>query len=78
VHGKTVTKIIPVSAVAQTKEQIVECRRFRQLSRKLVEISEQLCDAKLTTSKATSHEATKKGGSRKPSTRKSRPKSKRS
>jgi hypothetical protein len=78
VHGKTVTKIIPVSAVAQTKEQIAECRRFRQLTRELVEISEQLCDAKLTVSEAALHEGTKKGASKKPSTRRSRPRSKRS
>ena len=77
VHGKTVTKIIPLSAVPQTKEQIAECRRFRQLTRELVEISEQLCDAKLTASEAL-QEGAKKGGSRKPSTRRSRPRSKRS
>ncbi len=78
VHGKTVTKIIPVSAVPQTKEQIAECRRFRQLTRELVEISEQLCDAKLTASEAALQEEAKKGASKKPSTRRSRPRSKRS
>ena len=78
VHGKTVTKIIPLPAVPQTKEQIAECRRFRELTRELVEISEQLCDAKLTASKAALQERAKKGGSKKPSTRRSRPRSKRS
>ncbi len=77
-HGKTVTKIIPVWAVEQTKEQVAECRRLRQLTRELVEISEQLCDAKLTASKAALQEGTKKGASKKPSTRRSRPRSKRS
>jgi len=78
VQGKTVTKIIPASAVAQTKEQIAECRRFRQLTRELVEISERLCDAKLTASEAALQEEAKKGASKKPSTRRSRPRSKRS
>ena len=78
VHGKTVTKIIPVSAVVQTKQQIAECRRFRQLTRELLEISEQLCDAKLTASKAAWQEEAKKGASKKPSMRRSRPRSKRS
>jgi hypothetical protein len=78
VHGKTVTKIIPVSAVEQTKEQIAECGRFRQLTRELVEISEQLCDAKVTASETALQEGAKKGGSKKPSTRRSRPRSKRS
>ena len=78
VQGKTVTKIIPASAVVQTKEQIAECRRFRKLTRELVEISEQLCDAKLTASEAALQEAAKKGASKKPSTRRSRTRSKRS
>jgi len=78
VHGKTVTKIIPLPAVAQTKAQIAECRRFRQLTRELVEVSEQLCDIQLTASKAVWQEGVKKGASKKTSTRKSRPRSKRS
>jgi Family of unknown function (DUF6788) len=78
VHGKTVTKIIPASAVPQTKEQIAECRRFRRLTRELVEVSEHLCDAKLTASEAALQEGAKKGGSKKPSTRRSQPRSKRS
>jgi hypothetical protein len=78
VGGKTVTRVIPAGAVAQTREQLAEHRRFRALVRELVETSEQLCDVKLEASKATSDEAAEKGGSKKPSTRKSRPRSRRS
>lgn len=78
VGGKTVTRVIPAGAVAQTREQIAEHRRFRALVRELVETSEQLCDVKLEASKATSDEAAEKGGSKKLSTRKSRPRSRRS
>lgn len=78
VGGKTVTRVIPAGAVAETREQIAEHRRFRALVRELVETSEQLCDAKLEAGEASSDEAAKKGASKKPSTRKSRPRSKRS
>ena len=72
VKGKTVTKVIPVGpAVQRTKEQIVEYRRFRELMRQLVEVSEQICDALLPTSQAASSEAAKKGASKRPSPRKS-------
>lgn len=78
VGGKTVTRVIPAGAVAQTREQIAEHRRFRALVRELVETSEQLCDVKLEAGEATSDEAAQKGASKKPSTRKSSPRSKRS
>ncbi|MCC6133156.1 MAG: hypothetical protein IT186_24765 [Acidobacteria bacterium] len=78
VGGKTVTRVIPARAVAQTREQIAEHRRFRGLVRELVESSEQLCDAKLETRQAAPEEADEKGGSGKHSTRKSSPRSKRS
>ena len=78
VGGKTLTRVIPAGAIAQTREQIAEHRRFRALVRELVETSEQLCDVKLQAGEATSDEAVKKGGSKKPSTRKSRPRSRRS
>jgi hypothetical protein len=78
VGGKTVTRVIPARAVAQTREQIAEHRRFRALVREMVETSERLCDAKLEAGEATSDEAAKKGGSKRPSTRKSRPRSRRS
>lgn len=79
VKGKTVTRIIPPQAVARTREQIAEYRRFRGLVRELVETSEQLCDAKLEVPEAASaEEAAKKGGSKRPSTPRLSPRSKRS
>ncbi|HUD98335.1 MAG TPA: DUF6788 family protein [Bryobacteraceae bacterium] len=47
VESKTVTKIIPPSAVEQTQRQIAECKRFRDLTRDFVEVSEKVCDAQL-------------------------------
>jgi len=76
VGGTTVTKIIPAAAVGETRAQIAEHRRFRALTRELVEVSEKLCDAKLAA--APEVQAVKKGGSKKPSTPRSRPRSKRS
>jgi hypothetical protein len=45
--SKTVTKIIPPSAVERTQRQIAECKRFRGLTRDFVEVSEKICDAQL-------------------------------
>lgn len=64
VAGKTVTRVIPVNAVAAAREQIAEYRRFRDLSSELIEVSAQLCDARLRMNKATSEPAqAEKGGS---------------
>ncbi len=77
VAGKTVTKTIPSSAVETTRAQIAEYRRFRLLIRELVEVSEQVCDARLAEGTAASQPAAKKGASKRPSAprsaRKSRP-----
>jgi hypothetical protein len=80
VGGKTLTKIIPAgAAVERTRRQIAEYRRFRVLTRELVEVSEKLCNAQLAAGEAATEEgAAKKGGSKKPSPRKSAPRSKRS
>ena len=80
VEGKTVTKIIPPgAAVERTRVQIAEYRRFRALTREVVEVSEKLCDAQLAAGEvATEQEAAKKRGSKKPSRRKSSPRSKHS
>ena len=64
VRGKTVTKIIPAVAVEQTQEQLAEYQRFRALSRELVEVSVQLCDAQLPVSKKASSAKAEKRGSR--------------
>jgi len=48
VNGKTVTKGIPAGpAVEQTRAQIEEYKRFRDLTRELVQVSESICDARL-------------------------------
>ena len=47
VQGKTVTRSIPKTAVERTRAQIAEHRRFRALAAELVEVSEQLCQARL-------------------------------
>ena len=74
VGGKTVTRVIPAEAVAQTRQQVTEYQRFRGLVREMVETSAQLCDAKLDVATAASdQEAAQKGasppGSKKPSPR---------
>lgn len=77
VAGKTVTRIIPAGpAVAQTRAQLEEYRRFRALSHELVEVSEALCDASLKDPSAAA-DAAKKKGSKKTSRPRSRTKSKR-
>jgi len=48
VKGKTVTKAVPGgSAVQQTRAQIEEYRRFRELIRELIQINERICDLRL-------------------------------
>lgn len=79
VDGKTVTKIIPAGpAVEETRRQLAEYKRFQGLTRELVGINDQLCDARLEAPEAASQEAAKKGGSKRPSRTRSSPKSKRS
>ena len=83
VGGKTVTRVIPAEAVAQTREHVAEYQRFRRLAREMVETSEHLCDAKLDAAQAAPDtEAAKKGAAKKgfktPSPRRSSPRSRRS
>src|SRR5258708_23873711 len=48
VGGKTVTQVIPQApAVERAKAQIAEYRRFRNLVRELIAVSEQICSAQL-------------------------------
>lgn len=47
VNGKTVTRTIPKRAVESTKAQIKEFQEFRRLNQCLLEVSEEICDAKL-------------------------------
>jgi hypothetical protein len=75
VGGKTVTRIIPASAVSETQEQLAEYRRFRQLTQELIEANERLCDARLSARKM---EGAEKGGFVRRSRRRLRARSKRS
>ena len=80
VEGKTVTKIIPAgAAVERTQAQIAEYRRFRALTREVVEVSEKLCDAQLAADEAATETGpAQKGGSKRRSNPRSSPRSKRS
>lgn len=43
-HGKTVTEALPTpAAVRKAQQETGEFRRFRELSRELVQVSEQVC-----------------------------------
>ena len=63
-EGKTVTKIIPPSAVEQTQRQIAEYKRFRDLARDFVEVSEKVCDAQLHGATDPTSREFKKNGAR--------------
>ena len=78
VGGKTVTRIIPPTAVPKTREQIAEYQRLRRLTGELVEVSEGLCEALLAAPDGVSGEAAKRGASRQASMARSSPRSKRS
>src|SRR5450759_1334913 len=47
VKGKTATRIIPEALVPQTREQIAEYRRLRDLTRDLVEVNEKICEVRI-------------------------------
>lgn len=65
VAGTTVTRVIPAAAVDEAREQIAEYHRFKDLTRELIEVSVQICDARLQMNKASSETAqAEKGGSR--------------
>jgi hypothetical protein len=48
VDGKTVAQRIPSGpAVERSKQHVAEYKRFRELARELIEISDQICDLRL-------------------------------
>ena len=49
VDGKPLTRAIPRDAVALTRAQIAECKRLRALTAELIEVSEGLCQSRLST-----------------------------
>ncbi len=54
VAGKKTTRSIPAARVDETRAQVDECQRLRRLTGELIEVSEQLCDARLQTAGAAS------------------------
>jgi hypothetical protein len=61
VGGKTVTQVIPQGpAVERAKAQIAEYRRFRNLVRELIAVSEQICSTQLRDPEATAASEAKK------------------
>ena len=64
-NGKTVTRIIPAHAEADTRARIAEHRRFRRLSKELVAVSTALSEARLSAGSEQTAGAAKKGASRK-------------
>ena len=60
VAGKKTTRSIPAARVDETRAQVDECQRLRRLTGELIEVSEQLCDARLQTAGADARNAKKK------------------
>lgn len=64
VEGKTKTRIIPIDAVPLTQAHLEECQKFRELSRQLLEVSDQLCEIRLSTGARRTDSVAKKKTSR--------------
>ena len=47
IAGRTRNWTIPDEAVQRTREQIDACRRFRELTRELIAVGDELCQARL-------------------------------
>jgi hypothetical protein len=61
VGGKTLTQVIPAGpAVEQAQAHIAEYRRFRNLVRELIVVSEQICSAQVRDSEAVPASGAKK------------------
>ncbi|MEW6233725.1 MAG: DUF6788 family protein, partial [Chloroflexota bacterium] len=73
VGGKTATHIIPKGpAVERTLAQMAEYRRFRDLVRQLVAVSEQICQAQLPRRPTGRQPEDKKNGARRAAGRRGR------
>ena len=68
VGGKTRTRVVPRAALAETRAQIAECQRLRELVAELIEVSEQVCKARAQAARAAPDE-----GKEKPARRSSPP-----
>ena len=65
IRGKTVTHLIPKGpAVERTLVQVAEYRRFRDLVRQLVAVSEQICQAQLARRPTSRQPEDRKNGAR--------------
>lgn len=60
VAGKTRTRAIPPAAVEQTRAQIAECQRLRQLVAELIAVSEQVCHGRVQAARSDAADAGKK------------------
>lgn len=61
VQGKTVTRAIPAGpALEQTRVQVEEYKRFRELVRHLVEVNERICQVRLQKLRGATEPADKK------------------
>ena len=69
VGGKTRTRVVPRAALEETRAQIAECQRLRELVAELIEVSEQVCQAR---AQAARREAADEG-KKKPARRSSPP-----
>ena len=58
--GKTVTRSLHPQQVDAARQQIANYRRYQALSAELVEVSEQLCQARLTHSASATADQAKK------------------
>lgn len=69
VGGKTRTRAVPRKALEETRAQIAECQRLRELVAELIEVSEEVCRAR---AQAARREAADEG-KKKPARRSSPP-----
>ena len=78
VKGKTRTRVISPSEVEKTRAQIAECQRLRRLVGALIEVSEDLCHARMEQSGQDAGEGgeRKKKPARRNSPERSKPRSK--
>ena len=64
VGDRIVSRGVPRGALAETRTQIAEHARFKDLSRRLVEASEELCRARLKAGRDAGRDAQKGGSAR--------------
>ncbi len=73
VNGKTRTRTIPDSQLAATRNQIAACQHLRRLVAELIDVSDQVCQARLDAHGQDSPAATKKNSARRNSPVPSKP-----